>query len=117
MLRAGWLPTQYFTTIADETVVLTETLQHVRTSGTLGDLPLVVLTANGPTWWPDLPAKIDPAQFKARWLGLQQQLTTLSTMSTQLFADKSSHFMQFDQPDVIVDGIRRVVEIARQRKE
>jgi pimeloyl-ACP methyl ester carboxylesterase len=117
MLLAGWLPTQYFTTIAAETAVLEETLTQVRASGTLSDLPLVVLTANGPTWWPDLPAGIDPAKFKTMWLTLQQSLTTLSSTSAQLFADKSSHFMQFDQPDVIVDGVRRVVEMARQKKE
>ena len=116
MLRAGWLPTQYFTTIANETAALAETLTQVRTSSALGDLPLVVLTANGPTWWPDLPAEVDPAKFKVMWLALQQNLTSLSSTSSQLFADKSSHFMQFDQPDIIVDGVRRVVEMARQRQ-
>jgi len=114
MLRAGWVRTPYMTAIAEETAVLPETLEQVRATGTLGDLPLVVLTATGPIWWPDSPAEVDGTQFKQMWLELQQKLTTLSTHNTQLFADKSSHFMQFDQPDLIVDAVRRIVETTKQ---
>jgi pimeloyl-ACP methyl ester carboxylesterase len=117
MLRAGRLRTPYITAVANETAVLPETLEQVRTTSTLGDLPLVILTATGPIWWPDLPAEVDAAQFKQEWLEMQQKLTTLSSHSTQLFADKSSHFMQFDQPQVIVDGVRRVVEATRQKSQ
>ena len=117
MLRIGWVRTSYMTAIAQETAVLPDTLEQVRTTGALGDVPLVVLTATGPIWWPDLTGEVDRAQFKQTWLALQQKLTTLSAHSTQLFADKSSHFMQFDQPEVIVDGVRRVVEVTRQKSQ
>jgi pimeloyl-ACP methyl ester carboxylesterase len=115
LLRAGLARTSYVTTIAQEDAALPETHEEVRAAGTLGDLPLVVLTATGLTWTSNLPAGVDKAQIQKVWLELQQKLTTLSTHSSQLFADKSSHYMQFDQPEVIVDGVRRMVEETRQK--
>jgi pimeloyl-ACP methyl ester carboxylesterase len=101
------------TAIADEIAVFAETIEQVQATGSLGDLPLTVLTATGSVWWPDLPPDVDASQFRQMWLELQQDLTKLSTNSTQVFADKSSHFMQFDQPEVIVDAIRQIVETTR----
>ena len=113
MLRAGWVRTRYMTAIADEIAVFAETIEQVQATGSLGDLPLIVLTATGPVWWPDLPPDVDASQFRQMWLELQRDLTKLSTNSTQVFADKSSHFMQFDQPELIVDAIRQVIETTR----
>jgi pimeloyl-ACP methyl ester carboxylesterase len=110
MLRAGRVRTAYVTAIANESEVLPVTLEQVRAASSIGDLPLVVLTANGPTWWPDLQREVDAAQLKEEWLDMQQKLTRLSSQSRQEFADKSSHFMQFDQPEIIIDGVRRVVD-------
>jgi len=93
LLRAGWMQTRYFKTMADEGDALPDTCAHVQRLGSLGDLPLTVLTATGPTWWPDLPPDIDPAKFREMWLDLQTDLTTLSTNSRQVFADRSSHFI------------------------
>ena len=49
MLRAGWLlRTGYHSTLTDESDGLIETLRQVRRSGSLGNLPLIVITATGP---------------------------------------------------------------------
>ena len=113
MLRAGWLRTGYASTLADESDGLIETLEQVRHSGRLGDLPLVVITATGPVWWPDMPGQVNPAKFKKMWLDLQQDLTTLSTNSRQVFAEQSSHFVQFDEPHLVVEEIRLLIERIR----
>ena len=47
------------------------------------------------------------------WLRLQSQLTTLSTESRQVFADHSSHFVNFDQPEVIVAAVRQMIDRVR----
>jgi pimeloyl-ACP methyl ester carboxylesterase len=44
---------------------------------------------------------------------LQAKLLSLSTASTQFVADRSSHMVIIDQPEVIVQAIRRVVEAVR----
>ncbi|WHZ17711.1 MAG: hypothetical protein OJF52_004564 [Nitrospira sp.] len=114
MLRAGWLRTDYLAAMIDEGDALPETLDDVRRTGSLGDLPLVVLTATGPTWWPDMPEQVNPDKFRRMWLDLQQDLTTLSTDSRQVFADRSSHFIQFDQPALVTEAIHRMIDTVRQ---
>ena len=115
MLRAGWLRTSYPTTLSEEGDALVETLEQVRHIGPLGDLPLVVLTATGPVWWPDMPGAVNPVKFRKMWLDLQQDLTKLSSNSRQVFADQSGHFIQFDQPELVITAIRQLVETARQK--
>ena len=113
MLRAGWLRTGYFATLTDESDGLIETLEQVRRSGSLGNLPLVVITATGPVWWPDMPGQVNPAKFRKMWLDLQQSLTTLSTNSRQVFADQSSHFIPFDQPELVSNAVRQLIDRER----
>lgn len=113
MLRAGWLRTSYTTTLAGEARALDETLIHVKRTPSLDDLPLVVLTATGPVWWPDMPGEVNPDTFRRMWLELQRDLTKLSTNSLQIFADQSSHFIQFDQPDLVIEAIRHIIDISR----
>jgi pimeloyl-ACP methyl ester carboxylesterase len=57
----------------------------------LGDLPLVVITAGIGT--------------DARWNGLQDQLAALSTNSTHLIAEQSPHYIQFYQPELVIDAV------------
>ena len=113
MLRAGWLRTGYYSTLTDESDGLIETLEQVRRSGSLGNLPLVVVTATGPIWWPDMPGQVNPTKFRNMWLELQQNLTTLSTNSHQVFADQSSHFIPFDQPDLVTNAVRQLIDRER----
>lgn len=110
MLRAGWLRTSYPRTLSDESDALVETLEQVRRTGSLGDLPLVVLTATGPVWWPDMPGAVNPVKFRKMWLDLQQDLTKLSSNSRQILAEQSGHFIQFDQPELIVAAIQQLVD-------
>lgn len=113
MLRAGWTQTRYFATMADEGAALEETCIQVQRTDPLGDLPLIILTASGPTWWPDMPPNVDVAKFRQIRLQLQADLTKLSTNSRQVYADQSGHFIQFDQPELVIEGIRQVVDSAR----
>jgi hypothetical protein len=75
---------------------------------------LVVVTATGPTWRPDMPGQVNPAKFRKMWGDLQQDLTKLSTNSRQVFADQSGHFIQFDQPALVSETIRQMVSTIRQ---
>lgn len=44
---------------------------------------------------------------------LQQRLLALSSNSKQIVAENSSHMVIVDQPEVVIDAIRDVVETAR----
>jgi len=113
MLRAGWARTRSFATMADEEASLEATASQVKRAGLLGDLPLIVVTATGPTWWPDMPQDIDLSRFRHMWLNLQADLLKLSTNSRQVFAERSTHFVNFDQPEMISEQVRQLIELGR----
>ncbi len=69
--------------------------------GLLGDLPLMVVSRGSRD-----PATGSPTQ--PEWLAAQERLAALSTRSVQVVADQSGHMIQFSQPSVIVDAIKRL---------
>jgi hypothetical protein len=65
--------------------------------GDLGELPLAVVTASGPS-----PERIrDQEEQKLR-----------SRRSRHLVAAKSGHFVPLDEPEIVVEAIREVVSLA-----
>ncbi len=47
------------------------------------------------------------------WMTLQAELAMLSTNSRHIVAERSGHFIQLDEPDVVVDAIHAVIEAVR----
>ena len=78
----------------------------------LGDMPLVVLTSPGKERAGDIPPGLS-AKFDKIWVELQKEWTQISSRSTHIMADRSRHFIQHDQPDLVLDAILQVVEDAR----
>jgi pimeloyl-ACP methyl ester carboxylesterase len=96
----------------DEGVDLIQSSAQVGAAGTLGSIPLVVLTAGrriaAPFTSPHLAARLEQV-----WLELQDDSTGLSSNSTQIIAQRSGHCIQCDEPQLVVDAIRQVVESFR----
>jgi len=90
-----------------------EGADEVRRLGTLGDLPLHVVSRD-----PDRRPSSDDPTFSRReqdWLELQQELLQLSTNATHTMATGSGHDVMTDRPDVVVEAIRTMVEKASKR--
>jgi pimeloyl-ACP methyl ester carboxylesterase len=85
---------------------------QVRATGSLGDRPLVVLTAGRYDPPPDLPEDV-AARLGQVNQELQHELAQLSTNSTHIIVDNSGHYIHDEQPNVVVAAIRRVVDAAR----
>jgi signal recognition particle receptor subunit beta/pimeloyl-ACP methyl ester carboxylesterase len=89
------------------------TVEEMGASGTLGDIPLVVISAGrfelAPPDFPDDHV----ARLAQIWLDLQRAQLRLSSHSTQIVAQQSGHAIPRDQPELIVDAIRQVVTAAR----
>jgi pimeloyl-ACP methyl ester carboxylesterase len=86
---------------------------QVREAGDLGSMPLIVLTARDhgePP--PDLPADFIAA-YDRMFHTLQRDLARLSTRCTHIMAEHSGHFIQSDEPELVITAIRQVVEMAR----
>ncbi|MEJ2561008.1 MAG: alpha/beta hydrolase, partial [Anaerolineae bacterium] len=83
----------------DETVEAPNTLAQAGQYEYLGDMPLIVLAA----------AK-SSQDLQAVWLELQQELTLLSENSEYRALQEAGHYIQFDQPQEVVEAVRDVVQ-------
>jgi pimeloyl-ACP methyl ester carboxylesterase len=82
------------------------------TMGSLGDLPLAILSHDTSVPVPDLPADL-VKPFNDAFEQMQEELTHLSSRGTRTIAKNSSHYIQLDRPDAVVEAIRSVVDQAR----
>ncbi|NEP49672.1 MAG: hypothetical protein F6K65_13010 [Moorea sp. SIO3C2] len=93
-------------------------LKRAQTTQSLGDRPLVVLTAAKPVTVDQLPRGFTQEyiqQERAVWQELQAELATLSSSSQHIISEQSGHLMYFEQPSLIIDGIHHVVDEVRRR--
>ena len=77
----------------------------------LGDIPLVVLSAGRAEVSP-LPSEVAEKLNQVR-PAMQQELLGLSSNSTHIIAEESGHSIQMEQPDLVIDAIRQVVQESR----
>ncbi len=80
--------------------------------GSLGDMPLVVLTAPHKERAADLPPGLSD-KWDEIWVELQEEWALISSRSTHIMAYESGHFIHHDQPDLVIDAILQVVKEAR----
>ena len=92
--------TRSFRTMASERAGLRESLnQAAEDRPRLGRKPLVILT--------------EGQRRMEFWHAMQEQFTELSDNSEWQVVDGAGHFIHQDEPDIVVDAVRRVVESAR----
>lgn len=95
-----------------ELKAFSESAAETAVTGTLGDLPLAVLSHD-----PDKPsADLSPDLARPAndaWEKMQEELAHLSTRGTQTIAKNSAHYIQIDRPDIVSEAIRNVVDQSR----
>jgi len=91
--------------------------QAARSAGTLGDRPLVVLTA-GQYWRPDNPMDAqEVAKFHETWVHqLQPELARLSANGKQIIVESSGHGIPEEAPGAVVTAVCEVVMEERKRQ-
>jgi pimeloyl-ACP methyl ester carboxylesterase len=100
--------------IADETSSLEESFAENRADPmTLGDKPLMVLTAGsvqteGTGLSPEQADRLDRLHSES-----QAALTRRSENAKQIITENSGHYIQVDQPALVIDAVRTVVDAAR----
>jgi len=90
-----------------------ESAAQTAATGSLGDMPLAVLSHDPAKSSSELPPDLAKPTNEA-WEKMQKELAHLSTRGTQTIAKNSAHYIQFDRPDIVIDAIRNVVGEARQ---
>lgn len=98
-----------YRTAGQEIAALYESARQVRLFGSIPTIPLIVIS-RGKTEW----AGNKDAQYREKiWIELQQDLTRLSPISQHLFANNSGHDIPKQQPEIIIEAISNVTQLAR----
>ncbi len=89
---------------------------QVAAAGDLGSIPLVVLRADQQRTDADAAGitqatadELDRAMNRL-WPDLQRELAGLSSQGRLVFAEGSGHFIHVDQPDLVIEAIRSVLD-------
>jgi pimeloyl-ACP methyl ester carboxylesterase len=94
-----------------EEVSFHESGREVATATMLGNIPLVVLS-HDPVMGAGFPPAIAP-QAEALWNEMQEELRALSTNGKRIIAKTSGHYVEVHRPDLVIQGIRDVVDSSR----
>ena len=78
----------------------------------LGNLPLTVVSRR----IVDAPSTNTPGLTDQDWLRGQRALPGISSNSTFIMAQTDIHDIQFHEPGLIIDAVRREVELAREKR-
>ena len=89
------------------------TRAQAQTIGSLGDMPLLLLTAGSALVKHAPPGNSDAARMQALWGKLQREIMQQSSDAQQILVTSSGHFIQREQPEMIVSAIRQMVEKVR----
>jgi len=95
-----------------EFMAFPESAAQTSQTGSLSDMPLVVLSHDPDKPSTDLPADLAKSVNDA-WDKMQEELVHLSTRGTQIVAKNSSHYIQVDRPDLVINAVRDVVAHSR----
>ncbi len=112
--RATLVTNRFFKTALAEGSAQEEMLPEVRALHitSFGNMQLTVLSAG--LWEPD-PSLSDAENRRIRevMVVMQSELAVLSSVGKQVIAEQSGHMIQIDQPDLVIDAIREVVDAIR----
>ena len=100
VIAAWWTQPKFFDAIVSQAEALPQSAAQVAAGGDYGDIPLVVLSASSSS----------PSQMEGH-----EALAQLSSHGKHIVATKSGHWIQLDEPDLVIESIRDVVESVRRR--
>lgn len=104
--------TRHLYAFSDESATINESIATATDAApSLGDKPLIVLIA-GARQYPGF-TKEQAKRADKQINEFEASLTGLSENSELVVASNSTHYIQFDRPELVVDSIRRVVNAAR----
>jgi hypothetical protein len=92
-------------------------LEEIGQENWRADIPLVVLTHGRAIAAQAFP-NVTPEQavrIESLWLELQRELAGRSSQGRLVIAEKSGHYVHYEQPGLVIQAIRDVVTAARKK--
>jgi pimeloyl-ACP methyl ester carboxylesterase len=108
-IKRSFCRPKHWITMSREMLNLSASGREVRIANKFGDLPIVNIKANSffkPSFWTIFIPLRGANQLRKL---MHVELLNLSTNCTQLQANNSGHFIWVDQPDVIIDAVKIVL--------
>lgn len=75
-------------------------IKEIRKKDALRNIPIIVLTAD----------KEDYPDIRKDWISYQNDIASLSNKSEHIIIKNSSHFIQNDHPDVVIDAVKEMIK-------
>jgi pimeloyl-ACP methyl ester carboxylesterase len=113
-LVAGILRKSYQASAA-ENASLRESITQAEQAHFPTKTPLVVLSHGIPDMFSSRMSAEESALAEKTWQAIQEELASLSTDGRLIVAEKGGHKIHIDQPEVVVEAIRQLVEEIRSR--
>ncbi len=89
----------------EEAAALTELSEDAKDVSSFGDIPLIVISANAFT----RTANSSESELTRQRIKMQKDLLLLSTNRKQILASESSHYVQLEQPDIVINAITDLI--------
>jgi len=97
-LQTFWTQPKFYEAVASQIECMPESAAQVARTRGYGDLPLAVIAASHPS-----PAR----------LAEQEEIARLSSNGKCIIASRSGHWLPLDEPKLVIQVVREVVEAAR----
>lgn len=111
------LSTKYMLTNMQECSNMEEgSLQLKRAGTSLGNIPLTVVSAKKPLIEKAIKGMITQERadiMNKGWFEVQADLVSKSSQSKQIIAENSGHNIPYEQPEIIIEAVREMVESLR----
>ena len=98
---------------AEELESFPQSIAQARLTGPFGDLPLSVLSHDPDRLMEELPPEVRKTANDV-WEQMQEELVHLSIQGSQQIAKNSSHYIQLDRPELVINEIRDIVTKVRE---
>ncbi len=100
--------------LSGESAALEAALGQAGELTSLGDRPLVVLTAGSVTDMPpEVPRQVVERMQREIWPAMQREAAAQSTRGEYRLVEDAGHYIHHDRPDVVVEAVRNVVSAVR----
>ena len=88
--------------VIEEFEAVPKMAKEAKQINSFGNIPLVVITGENKN-------RTNPKDFEY-FMSLQESLLKLSTQSKHVFASQSGHDIPFEEPEVVIDVIRKLIK-------
>ena len=116
LVKRDTAPLRFTAALSLQTNFRADADQVVNAARTYGDMPLIVLTAMKPQKLPgEMPqaAREQGPAEQAEWSRAHDAIAALSTRGVNRPIADATHYIQYDQPQAVIDAVNEVIAAAR----